>query len=205
MISLCITHRVDEDISWVEDLYADLMIYNKGEEWDLPYPCLKAPKIKNEVDTFLRGIIESYDNLYRFKWVFFLRPNCKDYEPNVVSYLSINQYNQIAETKIGQLTDKVYLFNLKDVRNTLDESQNIVINAVVEAMNLLGINIDSEPYPCGVGSQYMVPSQYILNKPKDWWIMLHSIMFQLYEHLGDEISNIFEFLWPAIFVHTHNK
>ena len=86
MISLCITHRVDEDISWVEDLYAKLLIYNKGETWDLPYPYVEAPKIKNEVDTYLRGILDSYDQLHKFRWIFLLKPNCQYYYKDVVSF-----------------------------------------------------------------------------------------------------------------------
>ena len=202
MISLCITHRVDEDISWVEDIYGDLLIYNKGDVWDLPYPCFESPKIKNEVDTYLRGIIESYDQMFKYRWVSLLRPNCKDYDKDVLSYVSINQYNQVSEDQIVPLSDKIFYFNLEEAKKNLNENQIVVLNIVEDIMNRFGIDMKEKTYPCALGSQYFFHSQFITNKPKEFWIALHSLSAQMYESFGDDVSNIFEFLWPLILQHS---
>lgn len=201
MISLCITHRVDEDISWVEDLYAKLLIYNKGETWDLPYPYVEAPKIKNEVDTYLRGIIDSYDQLHKFRWIFLLKPNCQYYYKDVVSFLSVNQYNQISDEEILNFSDNVVLYDIVEFSKTLDDNQKNILNALKEDMFSLGINLDRQPYNYGLGSSYMVPTHYILAKSKEWWICLYNIMMKFYNLIGDEVSNIFEVLWPLILSH----
>ena len=202
MISLCITHRVDEDISWVEDIYGDLLIYNKGDKWDLPYPCFESPKILNEVDTFLRGIIQSYDSLPGYRFVYLLRPNCKDYYNDVISYVSVNQYNQVENDKVVPLSDKIFYFNLDEAKKNLNEDQNRALDSVVEVMSKLGINLRCDTYACASGSQYFFHSHYILNKPKEWWMDLHFISNKMYESFGNDVSNIFELLWPLILHHS---
>jgi hypothetical protein len=202
MFALCITHRVDEDISWVEDIYGDLLIYNKSDKWDLPYPCSESPKILNEVDTFLRGIIEAYDHILYYRWIYLLKPNCKDYYQDVISYVSINQYNQIDENQIVPLSDKIFYFNLDEAKKNLNEDQNKVLDSVVEVMSKFGINLRCDTYACAYGSQYFFHSQFILNKPKEWWMALHYISNKMYESLGNDVSNIFEFLWPLILQHS---
>jgi hypothetical protein len=202
MISLCITHRVDEDISWVEDIYGDLLIYNKGDKWDLPYPCFESPKILNEVDTFLRGIIQSYDSLPGYRFVYLLRPNCKDYYNDVISYVSVNQYNQVEDNQVVSLSDKIFYFNLDEAKKNLNEDQNRVLDSVVEVMSKLGINLRCDTYACAYGSQYFFHSHYILNKPKEWWMDLHFISNKMYESFGNDVSNIFQLLWPLILHHS---
>ena len=210
MISLCITHRVNEDISWAEDLYADLIIYNKGKDWDLPYPSIKAPKILNETDTYIRGIIDNYDNLYRYKTLFLLKPNCKDYDSEVISYLSINQYNQIKDFDIVLLSESKIIFDYKAMMDhyesdpELYKNDLIVLRFVSEMMENLGIDLKSDPYPVCIGSQYRVPMVYILNKSKKWWIVLQSYMLKLHDMIGDNVSEVFEFIWPKIFLHASN-
>ena len=202
MISLCITHRVDEDISWVEDIYGDLLIYNKGDKWDLPYPCFESPKILNEVDTFLRGIIQSYDSLPWYRFVYLLRPNCKDYYTDIISYVSVNQYNQVEDNQLVILSDKIFYFNLDEAKKNLNEDQNRALDSVVEVMSKLGINLRCDTYACAYGSQYLFHSHYILNKPKEWWMDLHFISNKMYESFGNDVSNIFELLWPLILHHS---
>ena len=205
MISLCITHRIQEDISWVEDLYADLLIYNKGKEWDLPYTFVKSPKIKNEVDTYIRGIIDSYENLHKYHWVFFLKPNCKDYNEDIISFLSINQYNQIPFDQIIPLSKNNLDFNFEnyfDIKENDKTSENSLqkLNHIYNVMNTLGLEMKGRSYPYCPGSQYRVPVNFILCKPKSWWILLHSYVTQMNEFFDDEISEYFEILWPLIFM-----
>jgi hypothetical protein len=206
MISLCITHRADEDISWVEDLYADLIIYDKGKNWNLPYQNIKAPKILNETDTYIRGIIDNYDNLHRYKTLFLLKPNCKDYDKDVISYLSINQYNQIKDHEIVLLSESRLLFDFNEMLNYYKSNPEVyqnelaVLDFVIDMMNNLGINMGYEPYPICLGSQYRVPTMFIFNKPKKWWILLQSYMLKLYDMIGDKLSEVFEFLWPKLFL-----
>jgi hypothetical protein len=202
MISLCITHRVDEDISWVEDIYGDLLIYNKGDEWDLPYPCHESPKIPNEVDTFLRGIIEAYDIMPNYRFVYLLRPNCRHFDEDVTSYISINQYNQVNDNEIVPLADKFFDFNLDQAKKTLNENQILVLDSVLDIMSKLGINLNDKTYSCSYGSQYFFSSQFVINKPKEWWIAVHSIANQIYESFGNDVSYIFEILWPMILRHS---
>ena len=202
MTSLCITHRVDEDISWVEDIYGDLLIYNKGDEWDLPYVCYKSPKILNEVDTFLRGIIEAYDVISNYRYIYLLRPDCKKFDADVISYVNINQYNQVQNDQIVPLADKFFDFNIIEAKKTLDDNQVLVLDTVVEIMKNFGIDLENKTYSCAFGSQYFFNSGFILNKPKEWWITLHQIAMRLYENFGDNISYIFEILWPLILRHS---
>lgn len=202
MTSLCITHRVDEDISWVEDLYADLLIYNKGDDWNLPYPSYDAPKIKNEVDTYLRGIIQSYDLLHNYRCIFFLKPDCQQHYPDLISYLSIKQYNQIPDSQIVQLSDESYMFNyVEKIISCDDYERNLLINTKL-IFSQLGININSGSYPCCTSNQFRVQTHFILCKSKDWWIECHKLAMNLYNQVGDNISKIFEVLWSHIFLHN---
>jgi hypothetical protein len=202
MYSLCITHRINEDISWVEDLYADLLIYNKGENWDLPYKCYDSPKIPNEVDTYFRGIVESYDVLHTYKWIFLLKPNCTDYDPNMISYLNINQYFQIPITQIVNLSEQIFTFDFVEAINSVSENQRNFFFDLKRNISEFGINIKVGSYPCCVGNQYRVPTHYILCKSREWWMRLHSFANYLYEVMGQEVSKVFEILFPLIFLHN---
>ena len=66
-----------------------------------------AYEILSDVDTFFRGIIEAYDLLHRYKWIFFLLPTCHLNDTDLISYLSINQYNQISLNRIVHLSKNI--------------------------------------------------------------------------------------------------
>ena len=203
MISLCITHRVDEDISWVEDLYSDLLIYNKGSKWDLPYEHKIAPKIVSEADTYIRGIIDSYDELYRYRWVFLLLPNCKDFDSNLINHLTSSQYIGISDEELTLLSKETFNFNFESYKQFLNEnnSSGIELQAIEFVENVLKnlqIFDEKQDLLCSPMPQFVVPIQFITSKPKSWWILLHSYVLQMNEMFGPSLSQIFTIMWCFI-------
>lgn len=205
MFSICITHRVNEDISWVENLYADLVIYNKGDEWDLPYKHRAAPKIKSEVDTYIRGIIDVYDTLPNYRWVFLLRPDCEKHFPDITRHLSASQYINLSDDELCILSQSSFNYNFKEhleiIKNTPNsEIEMQVYEMLVNILKNLRVSINDNTFLCGENSQFVVPVGLILSKPKEWWILLHSYILRLDDMFGENLSHIFKILWSPIFV-----
>jgi hypothetical protein len=63
-----IVARYKEDLSWVsqfdEEKY-NVIIYNKGAE-DVPFPNIKLENIGRDAETFVRHIVNNYDNLSEY-------------------------------------------------------------------------------------------------------------------------------------------
>lgn len=70
---LTIVARYNEDISWTENLPGDVVIYNKGESFPFDMPRIDVKNIGREAETYIRAIVEFYDQLEDFESICFLQ------------------------------------------------------------------------------------------------------------------------------------
>ena len=54
--------RYNEDISWLNRINFDFVIYNKGLD-DIPYSYIRLRNVGHETDTYINYIISNYNNL----------------------------------------------------------------------------------------------------------------------------------------------
>ena len=95
MKKIVVIARYNEDISWVEHLKIDYVVYNKGEDWPYDFPCIKAENYGREGETFVRFIIEFYEFLKSYDLVSFVQGNPFDHCPQCLSILNENVGNEI--------------------------------------------------------------------------------------------------------------
>ena len=65
--------RYQEDLSWVEKLQGDVVIYNKGKDFPWSYPKADVENFGREAESYVRGILEYYDKLHNYDSVVFLQ------------------------------------------------------------------------------------------------------------------------------------
>ena len=70
---LTIVARYNEDISWTESLPGDVVIYNKGDLFPYDIPRTDIKNVGREAETYVRGILDFYDQLDSFDSVCFLQ------------------------------------------------------------------------------------------------------------------------------------
>ena len=69
-----IVARYNEDVSWTEQVdFADVIIYNKGQD-EIP-GAIPLPNVGRESGTYLRFIIDNYENINASTLYFFLQGN----------------------------------------------------------------------------------------------------------------------------------
>ena len=62
MTTKYIIARYSESIGWLHPILSDCIIFNKGKKLGIPYEHL-LPNVGRESETYLRFIIENYDDL----------------------------------------------------------------------------------------------------------------------------------------------
>lgn len=204
--SLTIVARYNEDLKWVETIPGDVLIYNKGENYEFDYPRVDIPNIGREAETFLRAIIEYYDQLKKYERIVFLQGNpydhCLDFSENlynrdIESYRRISTAESFVRYKMPkegfikkwsvQLLNSVfdgYLdfncnFQITETvsSNIYKESNVLMLFCVIMEMDYKNKHID-----WANGAQYMVNPDFITNKSVDWWTNLYDLchFYRLY-------------------------
>lgn len=84
---LNIIARYNEDISWVSDLQGDILVYNKGENYTWDFPKKDVPNFGRESETYVRAVIENYDQLDNYDDFVFLQGYCFDHSPDLLELL----------------------------------------------------------------------------------------------------------------------
>ena len=88
MNQMTVIARYNEDITWCKKLDSDIIIYNKGNDWNYDFPCLYVENFGREGETFVRFIIDFYDQLSNYDVINFLQGNPFDHCPQAVEIIN---------------------------------------------------------------------------------------------------------------------
>ena len=221
---LSVIARYNEDLSWVNNLKCDCVIYNKGNKLDLP--CINTENYGRESETYTRFIIDWYDEINNFDSLVFLQGNPYDHSKyfmnlindpkanNLVPLSDYKSYINLSNNKnLSNINDFVlgkilgYEVNIDlsylkpDYNEFTKKTEKLYSSQILEVCGIMGINeIECTWAP---GAQYIVPKDMILNKSFDWWLNLHKLHKVYEDNLKDvkSLPHILERMWPLIWNH----
>lgn len=215
MRNLAIIARYHEDISWVDNLNCEYVIYNKGNDFPFPYEKIDIPNQGREAETYIRAAVDLYDRFREYDNIFFVQGHPFDSNPDAVD--DINNFNH--KDKLVSLSDNERILTGFD--QDFAHGKNI---AVVDKLtfgkyfanvdqfkegaiksNLLAyvLNIHKVPITWWSGNaQYAVPTSKILNKSHKWWKDTLKVVHFYEQHTNESIGHVMEHLWPRIFEYS---
>jgi hypothetical protein len=172
--------RYNEDLSWIRSIDITYSIYNKGE--DIEFDCIKCPNVGRESETYLRHIIEKYEDLPDF--LILLQGNPGAHMYNFVD--EIRRYVDSRSCDIRYLGREV-------IENYLETK---VFSEICAEYPGLRNHFDYSfgEYRFSQGAEYIVPKEYISSKSLDFWKRLYEIHASYYQAPWD-----IERLWHIIF------
>ena len=171
--------RFKEDLDWVKGLSIPYTIYNKGEK-DINYPFIESENIGRESETFIRFIVENYEKL----------PNTLVFlQGNPFSHLRIftDEIKRYQENTLISLSDT---FKVDNLEGCPSECSLPIQKYIVTYLPM----IQKKYFMFGTGAQYIVPKESIVNKPREWWEILHKS-----HYIEKRTPWILERLWMDIF------
>jgi hypothetical protein len=218
--------RYNENLEWVKQLNTDVIIYNKGDDFNFEMPRTDVENKGRESETFCRFILEWYDALKDYDACVFLQGDPSGHFVNPVE--TINNYNSQEIIRLGttiafyEISSSKTLNNInnftlakilgKDIKTNYKLSENHAawlelgseseyLTWIIELCSLLRIDI---PQKVGwtPGAQYIVPVQYILSKDIKWWEDLHLLHYIYMNDKTRSLPHIVERVWPIIWEHT---
>jgi len=177
--------RYNEDTDWISNIEKSIKVYlyNKSDI-DIINQYKKIPNIGREAETFLRHIVENYDSLSDI--IIFSQGNpiahCKSF---------IQKINSEYSDTLIYLSDWIPRVFWTYGPGTRDE----VNNKILRRFNLSDINSQST---FSAGAQYLVNSNLIKSKNKEWWNNLYK--FYIEEFVKDDVIGYqFERIWPILY------
>lgn len=84
--------RYQEDLSWVEKITGDVIIYNKGNDFPWDFPRTDVENFGRESEAYVRGIIENYDRLKDYDSIVFLQGDPFSHSKKIFEKLNSNLY-----------------------------------------------------------------------------------------------------------------
>ena len=214
--SIVFVARYNEDISWVESLDQDVVVYNKGDDFPYDFPCNQTENIGRESETFVRGIIEYYDMLKEYEYVCFLQGNPFEHCKDVIEWLEDypENYLPLCDTTTKHHLDFISfigkyplitvgkIFNLSTSFRLDDKSEYDCMDEINNAISLcafLDIPL-TETYDVlwANGAQYSVNTKFILNKSLDWWCMFIDLIHYSWATGDTKLGYTIEQIWPMI-------
>ena len=223
---LTVIARYNEDLSWVDQLDTDVIIYNKGVDFNFNIPRTDVENIGRESETYIRFILEWYDKLAEYDACVFLQGDPFGHYSNPVEF--INNYNTNKIARLGtsiafyEIANKKILNNInnftlgkilgKDIKTNFKLSENHAawlekdsetqyLIWIIELCSIMRIDIP-EKVGWTPGAQYIVPVKYILNKNIKWWEDLY-LLHHIYENDDTRsLPHIVERVWPLIWEHS---
>lgn len=182
---MLIVSKYNEDINWVLSLNIPYTIYNKGNSIDLSLfsNIINVENKGRESETYLRYIIDNYDNLPEN--IIFCQGNPFEHCADFID---------LAQTYFNN-EDIVYLSHWI-VTEDLNGCPNACGYGMVPMLEKLNIPLNVTNFIFPAGAQFIVNKKLIQNKSLNWWKQSYI------EHENNESSPwIFERIWPIIFNH----
>lgn len=177
--------RYNEDLEWTNDLLIPKVIYNKSEDSkeELPFVKIDIPNEGREAETFIRFIIEHYNELPQR--VVFLQGEPFYHFKNLINYLkNTNKYGI------------VFLSDFNPVCDAIGRPHHFEELPLKQILRELKMSDANDMFQFAAGAQYLVPKKYILKKSLDWWKNAYEVL--KYHKTGPWA---FERLWPLIWEH----
>lgn len=213
--------RYNEDLDWINKLGDfSIVIYNKGENFPFDFPRLDVPNIGRESETFVRFIIEFYDQLKNFETVTFLQGNplehCDElfnvlghvpdtYLP-LCKHMTIHSLSPILKIHNHYQSTINKLFDIENGTKMTEQTQfdmSEEVHRMIILCDLLGIKIPEKLHnPWSTGAQYIVRSTLITNKKLEWWIDFHKLINYCYKKGNRSLGYAIEHSWPLIWNHS---
>lgn len=187
--------KYNENVDWVNDLKHPYIIYDKS---DLPVKGSKVLKnVGREGETFLYHIVNNYDNLDDI--TVFLQANPFDHLQILSGWRGITDKKEIEyvinkmNTEINDSTPFTTFYQV-----LYNNPYNVNGVDVKEAcLKYYGESYDF--FTTSPGAQYIVPKQYILSRPLEFWKNLHRAMY------NNELNGYCqEALWYLAYKHDMN-
>jgi hypothetical protein len=177
--------RYKEDIDWLYCLGLPYIIYNKGEDIDVP--CIKLPNIGREAHSYLYHIVANYENLSNY--TLFLQGYPYDHFPRIRKFI-LNFPNSINTTK--EYSKGCYGLARREWEEDITQCHKVKV--FPEEIDRIFFKIHLNKYFYAGGAQYLVHKNNIINKPKQFYFDL----LNYHKWDGHEAWS-FERLWPMIF------
>jgi Protein of unknown function (DUF3431) len=169
---LAVIAKFKEDVSWVKELSCPYKIYDKDKD---------IPNVGREAETYLRYIIEHYDNL-----------------PDHVVFLQGHPFDHLWEKNINYLNKCIQSINNSDVTRSLNyvvqESHNIYTRTRESFKALFDSPLSDTVNVCW-GAQYIVPKSCILNRPKEFYEVIRKVMVDVNNTQYNNMTNCLVCPW----------
>ena len=189
MRTLVVT-RYDENLSWLDNIKDDVIIYNKGFPL-LPYEFKELPNVGREADSMLYHIVNNYHSLS--DELVFLQGDPFDHCWDLLKLLEEKR----------NVEDVVWLgSNWGPVTKNYDGGPGHgCYLPMLKISKLLFENCQFDKtttFTFSAGAQYIVPRHKITSKSLDWWTYSYKIF-------TDNLPTtpwVYERLWPLIWDYT---
>lgn len=145
--------KYTEDVSWVRELCCNYVIYDKSKD---------IPNVGRESETYLRFILENYDNL-----------------PEYTVFLQGKPFDHLREWSVKFINKCINSISSPDVPVPLNhletESHNLKARTVQSFQALFDKEVPSK-FVFPIGAQYIVPKSCILNRPKSFYELVRKVL-----------------------------
>lgn len=222
--------RYNENLDWLPRIKGSIILYNKSENFEYSYPRHDIENFGRETETFIRFIVQYYNQLDSFDSVVFLQGNPFSHCEKIFDKLT-----SINSTSFEYLSDRIAtsafpsedhfnmhlstmcrLFNVEfdwdidNFSNSANDSNSLLsgIRHIESCLSLcysLDIPTKGKSFEWASGCQYQVPVHMIKSKPLQWWLNIHN-MHTYFSRVKkqDFFSYVIETVWPLLVEHKSN-
>ena len=165
--------KYKEDVDWTQYINHSVVIYDKSDE-----PITNSIHLKNvgkEGETFLRHIVENYDNLDDI--TVFLQGNPFEHLNYLVGWrtlLTDEEKQKVIHKINSDITSNSVFSTFYCVLHNLQNGTNGA-NATRDCMKYF--NKKHHYFTISMGAQYIVPKQNILSTPLNVWKKMHQDIY----------------------------
>ena len=196
--------RYKENLDWVYNLKGNIVVYNKSENFKYDFPRHDVENFGRETETFIKFIVQYYNQLDDYDSVVFLQGNPFDHSTalkynlnkienklNEYEFLIFNINNKTNEFVF--LADKVYNININ--RDTTNNEYPLIQYYSI----IFEENTKDKPITFGAGAQFIVSKKAILSRPKRFYEKIIKLIDNEIDPVG---AYILERFWHLIFTHS---
>jgi hypothetical protein len=146
--------KYKENIDWVSSLNCESIVYDKSKD---------IPNIGREAETYIRYIINNYNNL-----------------PDYVLFLQGNPFDHLDGMNIGSLNNLIKKLNDEEIiyLNGHHSEQYNLVTRTRQSFEMLFKSQLPSSFIFTPGAQYIVKKENILCRPKSFYEIIHSVMLK---------------------------